>query len=79
MGSLLLPQLFAGIRAEDRTAYVLRERDGMTDRQIAEVTGVNRETACRRRKRFERVLNTLKKSCTGEQCPMIEQLTQGVG
>ena len=58
----------------ERQAHLLRERQGLSDEQIAGVLGCSRETANRWRSAYRRKYNALRLICLEGPCALIERL-----
>lgn len=58
----------------EKTAYLLRQRQGLSDAEIARVLGCSRETANRRRSRFDKKLAAIRVACASGTCSLLETL-----
>lgn len=59
----------------ERTAHLLRTKQGLTDEQIGEAMNCSRVTVNRLRSRFKQKLNRLRVACaTSDNCSLLEAL-----
>ncbi|CAN5389191.1 hypothetical protein BH09PLA1_BH09PLA1_26000 [soil metagenome] len=69
----LPPQAIQLPTDDEKQAYNLRTKQGLSDSQIADVLNVARETVNRRIRRFELKLKQLRRACAaGNSCTLLE-------